>query len=165
MRSLEWNQSHAAFVTEIDDEHQEIFKALSELREALDAGCPVEQLRQVSRHLAACTVAHFAHEERLMRAARYHARDWHKQQHDHVRTRLAQLAPRVEHGDAEAGTELAEYLTAWLHDHTRLTDRMLGAFLRNHRRGLCKLKFRAGTKPADACNWVRVSGERFDPAG
>ena len=32
MRSMKWSTSHAVFVTEIDDEHKEIFEAVSELQ-------------------------------------------------------------------------------------------------------------------------------------
>lgn len=38
---------------------------------------------------------------------------------------------------------------------------MLGAFLRNHQR--CKVTFRAGTKPQDACAWVTAEGDAFNP--
>ena len=35
MRSLKWSTSNAVFVPEIDDEHKEIFQALSNLQEVL----------------------------------------------------------------------------------------------------------------------------------
>jgi hypothetical protein len=70
---------------------------------------------------------------------------------------------RIERSDPTAGTESGEYLTSWLHDHTRLADRMMAAALRNHRRCIWKLTFRAGTKPIEACDWVTVNGEPFDP--
>jgi hypothetical protein len=59
--------------------------------------------------------------------------------------------------------ELVEYLTSWLPEHAGLADRMMGAFLRNHQRGMFKVTFRAGTKPPDACAWVDVRGDAFDP--
>jgi hypothetical protein len=58
--------------------------------------------------------------------------------------------------------ELVDYLTSWLNDHTCVADRMMGAFLRNQRRCV-KLTFRAGTKPMDACAWVDVNGDAFNP--
>ncbi len=76
---------------------------------------------------------------------------------------MGQFMERIEAGETDAGSALVDYLTGWLHDHTRLADMMLGAFLRNHRRGLCKVTFRAGTKPIEACEWVDSNGERFDP--
>ena len=56
-----------------------------------------------------------------------------------------------------------EYLTGWLHNHTRVADRMMGAHLRNQRLCVGKLVFRAGTKAAEACKWVDSRGKAFDP--
>ena len=100
-----------------------------------------------------------------MRAARYGSLNWHKQSHTAARKRLAQLIGRIENSDTNAGPELVDYLSRWLQEHTRLSDRMMGAFLRNHRRSVGKLTFRAGTKPIDACAWVDVNGDKFDPLG
>ena len=162
MRSLKWRTSHAVFVTEIDDEHKEIFEMVSNLQKALSGSGPSLEIRKLTQRLTACIVGHFAHEERLMRAARYDSMDWHKQQHTAARRRVGQFVLQIEQGDPKAGVALVEYLTSWLRDHTRLADRMMGAFLRNHRR-ICKLTFRAGTIPLDSCAWVDANGDRIDP--
>jgi hemerythrin len=163
MRALKWSTSHAVFVTEIDDEHKEIFEALSNLQTVLSSPGSALELRKPIERLVTCIVEHFAHEERLMRAVRYGSLRWHKQQHDNARRRVEQFVLRIEQGDTEAGLALVDYLAAWLRDHTRLADRMMGAFLRNQQRCLCKVTFRAGTKPMDACAWVNANGDRFDP--
>jgi hemerythrin-like metal-binding protein len=80
------------------------------------------------------TRKHFSSEERKMRAARYPSYDWHKQQHNAVRKRIKLYGPRIEAGDLEAAKALLEFFTGWLKDHTALTDRMMGAYLRNHER-------------------------------
>jgi hemerythrin len=163
MQSLKWSTSHAVFVPDIDDEHREIFEALSNLREALTSEGPLQELRELTQRLTSCIVAHFAHEERLMRAARYDSLRWHKRSHSGARKRVGQFVLRIEQGDRKAGLELAEYLTSWLHEHTRLADRMMGAFLRNQQRCMFKLTFRAGTKPMNACSWVTADGDVLDP--
>ena len=162
MRSLKWSTSHAVFVAEIDDEHKEIFEAVSHLQTALSSPGPPPEIPKLTERPIACIVGHFAHEERLMRAARYGSLNCHKQQHDAAKRRVEQFVIQIEQGDPKAGVELVEYLTAWLRDHTRLADRMMGAFLRNHRR-VCKMTFRAGTKPVESRAWVDANGERFDP--
>jgi hemerythrin len=163
MRSLKWSVSHAVFVPEIDDEHKEIFEEVSKLQEALSNRNPLPKIRELTQRLVDCAVEHFAHEERLMRAARYESLSWHKRQHDAARKRVGQFVSRIEAGDMEAGLALVEYLKSWLRDHTRLPDRMMAAFLRNQQRSLFKATFRAGTKPADACGWVDSRGDKFDP--
>ena len=163
MRSLTWSTSHAVFVPEIDDEHKEIFEALADVQKAVTHRGPVSELRKLTQRLMSCIVGHFAHEERLMRAARYGSLRWHKKQHDTARKRVGQFVLRIDQGDITAGLELVDSLTSWLNNHTRLADRMMGAFLRNQQRCMWKLTFQAGTKPKDACAWVRASGHPFDP--
>ena len=163
MRPLKWSTSHAVFVPEIDDEHKEIFQALSNLEKVLAGRGPTPEIQNLTQRLISSIAGHFAHEERLMRAARYASIRWHKQAHDHARRRVGEFVLRIEQGDSRAGLELVDYLTSWLNDHTRLADRMMGAFLRNQQRCMWKLTFRAGTKPLDACTWVDTHGDTFDP--
>ena len=77
---------------------------------------------------------HFAHEERLMRASRYDALEWHKRQHNGARRRVKRFIKRIEEGDRKAGAELLEYLAGWLQNHIPVTDRMMAAYLRNFER-------------------------------
>lgn len=163
MGSLTWSASHAVWITEIDDEHKEIFGAASNLQEAFGNSIPLDEVRQLTKRLMDCMAGHFDHEERLMRAARYGSLRWHKKQHDLARRRVRQSVRRIEQGDTQAGNDLVAYLTAYLCNHTALADRMLGAFLRNERRGMLKMTFQAGTKPLDACSWTRANGDRFEP--
>src|SRR5579863_4387878 len=160
MSSLDWSTSHAVFVPEIDDEHKEIVEDLSRVQQALAGNAPSSEIRKLTQRLALSIAGHFAHEERLMRAARYESLRWHRQQHNAARKRVRQLVLGMEQGEPNAGLHLVEYLTDWLHMHTRLADRMMGAFLRNQERVMWKLTFRAGTKPLGACAWVRVNGEK-----
>jgi len=134
MRAFRWKKSNTVFVTAIDDEHKAIFQAAGELQQALHTRAPLFQVQEILHRLIASTEDHFAHEEKLMRGARYLSFDWHRQQHDTVRKRLRTYAPLVEQGDGEAGHQLVEFLTRWLDDHTAVTDRMMGAYLRNQER-------------------------------
>lgn len=154
--SLKWSVSHAVFVTEIDDEHKEIFEALSGLQKTLSG--EMAEVQEAIKRLVACITGHFEHEERLMRAARYVSLRWHRDLHRAARRRVVHLVGRIEEGDAAARRELVEYLTRWLHDHTRMADQMMAAALRNHRRFMCTLTFEAGTKAKDACRWTRADG-------
>jgi hemerythrin len=161
--NLKWSASHEVFVPELDDEHKEIFEAVAGLRKALAGDTPSADLAALTNRLAGCAMDHFAHEERLMRAARYDSLRWHKQQHDGVRRQVSEFAARIEQGDRTAGLALVEYLSSWLANHTRVADRMMGAFLRNERLRLGKVTFQAGTRPLDSCEWVNAQGDRFTP--
>lgn len=134
MRLFHWKNSNAVFVRQIDEEHREIFHIAGELQEALDSRAPLFEIQETLHRLVAGVEDHFAHEERLMRLGHYDALVWHKQQHDTARRRMRHLAPLIESGDADAGNTLIAFLSKWLDDHTGLTDRMMGAFLRNQQR-------------------------------
>jgi hemerythrin-like metal-binding protein len=125
---------HAVFIPEIDAEHQNIFRLAAELQQAVAGGAPANQAQAILRELIAREEDHFAHEERLMRATHYPGSAWHKKQHDTVRKRVREYAPRMEDGEGEAAFLLLEFLSGWLRDHVRLADCMMAAHVRNYGR-------------------------------
>jgi hemerythrin len=125
---------HAVFIPEIDAEHKHIFRLADELHRAVLGGAPADQVRATLRELTAGSDAHFAREERLMRATHYPASAWHKGQHDTVRKRVKELAPRIERGEKQAALLLLEFLSGWLRDHIRLADCMMASHARNYGR-------------------------------
>lgn len=138
MGIFHWSKSNSVFLPEMDDEHRTIFQATGELQNALDSGAPLLQVQEILHRLMSCVEDHLAHEEKLMRNSRYPSFDWHRRQHNTARRRLGQYAPLIEAGDRQAGAELTEFLARWLEDHTSVTDRMLGAHLRNQERALIR---------------------------
>jgi hemerythrin-like metal-binding protein len=121
-------------VPEIDAEHRTLFRLAEEFHETLRKEPDAARLQLVLHSLIGALEDHFSHEERLMRDTDYPAFEWHKQQHDGVRRRVRQFAAAIDAGDSEAPLLLVDYVAGWLKDHTRLTDRMLGAHLRNYGR-------------------------------
>ena len=69
-----------------------------------------------------------------MRSTHYPASGWHKGQHNTVRKRVREFAPRIEAGEGEAAFLLLEFLSGWLRDHVRLADCMMAAHVRNFER-------------------------------
>jgi hemerythrin len=124
---------YTIFISEIDAEHRTMFRLVEELATALNSRAPrvrSEALESLVSHLQ----DHFAHEERLMRASRYEAFEWHKKQHDGSRRRVKRFVKRIEEGDRKAGAELLEYMAGWLQGHIPVSDRMMAAYLRNFER-------------------------------
>jgi hemerythrin-like metal-binding protein len=131
MQRFKWTKAHAVFLPEVDAEHRNLFHLADELQSAVLSKAEVRQVRETLRALIAATEDHFTHEERRMREAHYPSYVWHRQQHDTLRKKVSHLVPSIESGDGEAAVLLLEYLSGWLKDHTALTDRMMGAYLRN----------------------------------
>ncbi len=122
------------YIPALDAEHMELFRALEALREAVGGGVGTEATHSAVARLVEHFGAHLAHEEKIMRAARYPALDWHLQSHDAARKRAKQVQERMDAGDAAGVSELVEFFKGWLRDHTGLHDRMMSAYVRNFER-------------------------------
>jgi len=131
MAHFKWSGAHSVYLPEIDAEHRALFHLGEELQKGIAAGTDLAHLRPVLVNLLESAEAHFKHEERIMKAAHYSAFAWHKKQHDAVRWRVKRLVRRIDAGQPAAAGELLEFLDSWLKTHTRVSDRMMGAYLRN----------------------------------
>ena len=134
MPSFHWSQAFVTSVPEIDAEHRTLFRLAENLRRGLIAGVAGTSLDSMASELTSHTVSHFAHEERSMRAAAYPHYDWHKRQHAVARATAKRLERRIRSGDSDGALDLLEYFSGWLKNHIRLSDRMLGGYLRNYER-------------------------------
>jgi methyl-accepting chemotaxis protein len=134
MRTYNRKNVSPVYFAAFDAEHMEVFDAMEELRLAVAAGAPTERVQAAAQQLAMHVGAHFAHEERLMRASRYAGYAWHLQSHDAARKRVRLAVQRAEAGDAAGVSELVDFCKGWLRDHTGLHDRMMSAYLRDYQR-------------------------------
>ena len=134
MRHFRWSEANEVYLSLIDAEHRGLFALADGLQNAVSAGAAATEVRELLRCLAAQAEEHFTHEEWLMQSAGYPSYGWHKHQHDTARRRINLYAPLIESGDPEATDAFLEFLAGWLQDHTGLTDRMMGAYLRNYER-------------------------------
>ena len=131
---LKWTEANAVFLPEIDAEHRHLFQIAESLEAAIRGNSGTARILESMRALTAGAEDHFAHEERQMHSTHYPSLAWHKHQHDTFRKRMQEFSQRIEDGDSEAAFLVLEFLSGWLKDHTAVTDRMLGAHLRNHER-------------------------------
>jgi len=131
MGLFKWNRSHSVYLPEIDAEHRALFRLGEEIERNVAAGRNLTAMQPLLASLVASAEAHFKHEERIMKACHYNALGWHKKQHDAVRWRLRRTVKQIEGGNREAAVELLEFLETWLKTHTSVSDRMLGAYVRN----------------------------------
>jgi hemerythrin-like metal-binding protein len=157
MRHFTWSKENEVFLAQIDAEHREMFRIAEGLDRALARGAPRAEVRDHLRSLSAHAEDHFSHEEWLMQSTSYPSYGWHRQQHDTVRRRLKLFVPLIEKGDPEATDLFLEFLSGWLQDHTGVTDKMMGAYVRNYERTHSTSAFeRWGEKPS---RWREVTPE------
>jgi hemerythrin len=134
MQHFKWTKAHAIFLPQVDAEHRNLFRMAEELHQAVRTGGEAARVQQLVRPLAAAIEEHFAYEERLMRSVSCPDFDWHKLQHDTARSKVKRFCEEIEAGNSEAPREFLEYLGRWFKDHMSLTDRMMGAHVRNYDR-------------------------------
>jgi hemerythrin len=139
MQHFKWTKAHAVYLPQVDAEHRNLFRMAEELQVALRTGLEAARVLEMVRSLLATIQEHFAHEERVMKAASCPDFQWHKQQHDNAWKRANGFATDLEAGNPEAATAFLEFLARWFKDHMGLTDRMMGAHVRNHERLVSKL--------------------------
>ena len=134
MSLFKWSKGHSVYLPEIDAEHRSLCDLAAELHKAVLARQKPGQLKPILLNLLEAADEHFRHEERLMKVVHYSAFEWHKRQHDTVRKRVKLAIKRVEAGETEVCTDFLKFLSTWLVDHMTVTDRMMGAFIRNYLR-------------------------------
>jgi hemerythrin len=134
MQHFKWTKAHATFLPEVDAEHRNLFRMAEELHQAVHAGQETPQVQALMQSLIASIEEHFAHEERLMQAAQCESYEWHRQQHDTLRRKAKLFSEQLAAGDARAPVEFVKFSARWFKDHMSLTDRMMGAQLRNSER-------------------------------
>jgi hemerythrin len=130
MRLFRWTRAKTVFMPEFDAEHRNLYQLGESLHQVWSAGAPPEAMMPSVRALLAAAEEHFAHEERLMRAARYPLLNWHQRQHETARNAARPLVARIEAGDRQAVKALLDLLAGWLKDHLAVADRMMAAALR-----------------------------------
>ena len=134
MRHFRWDKESEVFLAQIDAEHCDLFRVADQLERAIAENAPADQIDVYLHSLVDHFNEHFSHEEWLMQSTAYPSYGWHRNQHDTARRRLKLFVPLVEAGDKEGSELFFEFLAGWLQDHTSVTDRMMGAYIRNYER-------------------------------
>jgi hemerythrin len=134
MQHFKWTKAHSIFLPEVDAEHRNLIRTAAELYQAVQGGQELIRLQALMRQLADSLEEHFAHEERLMQAAVCDSYAWHRRQHDTLRARAKESVEKLAAGDRAAAAVFVRYMARWFKDHTALTDRLMGAQLRNSER-------------------------------
>jgi hemerythrin len=134
MRGFAWSSENEVFIAQIDAEHRDLFQIAARLEQAIEEKAPPAETRQLLDTMAAHVGDHFSHEEWLMQSVAYPSYGWHRQQHDTARRRLKLFVRLIEEENGEAADVFLDFLAAWLHDHTTVTDRMMAAYVRNYER-------------------------------
>lgn len=129
---FQWTPDLSVQVEIIDNQHQELFRIINGLLEAMHQNKAREEMAKVIQFLDDYIVKHFGLEEAYMLQYRYPAYGDHKQQHEtfiadfcNLKNALAAEGPVV-----HLVIEVEMRLCNWLINHIMKIDKVLGNYLK-----------------------------------
>lgn len=131
MTLLEWRDEFRIGIEEVDHEHQELIGLINALHTALGEDRSSERVEGFLGEIFAGISAHFALEEKVMRARRYDGLAGHKADHERLLDDLRDLMDEQAAGaildEERFGARLAEWFAGHFRTHDARLHRFLGA--------------------------------------
>lgn len=124
-----WSREYEVGVPEIDEQHQNLFKMLNRLNEAMAMGEGKNMLNQILFGLVDYTARHFKTEEMYMERANYPELESHRQVHIRLTDKVHEMVDRYKAGEVGLGVELLNFLQDWLKKHILGTDKKYAPYL------------------------------------
>ncbi|MBU5613766.1 bacteriohemerythrin [Geomonas azotofigens] len=130
--NIEWTSDLAIGVTEIDDQHKEIFRRFDRLLAACNEGKGNEEVLKLLLFLEDYVKEHFAAEEELQKRSDYPDYPAHKSQHVAFMADVAKLTRsfRDEGATLPLVIKTNRTLADWLIQHIKKVDTAFARYLR-----------------------------------
>jgi hemerythrin len=129
---IKWTEDLATGVSQIDDQHKEIFKRINGLLDSCGQGNGKEEVGKVIKFLDDYIVTHFGREEKYMIDNNFPDYPAHKEQHSQFIKNFSDLKRQFE--DDGPGVHIVvmtnRIVIDWFLNHIRKVDTKLGAFLK-----------------------------------
>jgi hemerythrin-like metal-binding protein len=126
-----WSDALRTGVTEIDDQHQLLFKRAEVVREAAMAGQGSAEVRDTIDFLLDYASVHFETEARYMRVSAFPEEQLHVSEHQKLTRTLQRAAQAYQEQGAtpKLAEELVGFFESWLASHIHDHDRRLAGWL------------------------------------
>lgn len=134
MALIEWRDAFLTGDSAVDFEHKELVDLINQLYEKLDMkNADVDVVSEFLGEINAKISAHFALEERMMRAAGYVEFDDHKEDHEELLDDIREIMISYDDGAYETFADtLGQHLTKWFTRHFATFDARLHGALGHH---------------------------------
>lgn len=132
MTHCEWTEDLSVGVTEIDNQHKELFRRRNDLIDAIAAGRGRDELLRLTAFLETYIVTHFSLEEYYMMRFGYPALDAHRAEHLAFMREFFDIKGKVRGLGAtdELVGRTGDFIISWLREHITVVDKEFGVFLR-----------------------------------
>ena len=122
MAIIEWNNTFATNIKEIDEQHKILFDNLNKLNESIESDNSVEASAAVLNELYEYTIYHFNTEEEMLIYKKYPKLTEHKKQHEDFTYRILQFKSEFRRENIIDAKDFLEFLSTWLKNHTTTLD-------------------------------------------
>lgn len=125
---IAWKDDLATGISEVDQQHRELFRRINAFLDACDHGTGKEELFDMLRFLDDYARLHFRAEELLQERYNYHDRVRHRGYHHWFIQQLTELKRRffVEGPTGELLREINRLVVGWLLEHIAEKDQDFG---------------------------------------
>ena len=129
MSVAKWDDSFKTGHRTVDHQHEELFRLVNNLHDAIVANKAKEFLGPTLDRLAQYTIDHFQAEEALMDRVSYPDRGAHKAKHAALASDVKDLKEKFSSGRAVLSITLSSFLADWLRHHIKQEDMALIKFV------------------------------------
>ncbi|NOS36400.1 MAG: bacteriohemerythrin [Deltaproteobacteria bacterium] len=129
--SLQWTKALSVGISEIDDQHKELFGKINKMLNIIVESSEIDETGKVIDFLDEYVVSHFATEEGLMKRFDYPDLEYHLQQHGEFTREfyLFRERCRKEGPSRFLAIQIEEMMVEWWTNHINKVDKVLGSFL------------------------------------
>jgi hemerythrin len=129
MQLLQWKPSFTLGIPSVDTEHRDMINTINSVYASLEDEGSEREVNRVLGEIHAQISAHFALEERLMRAAGYAEYAQHKDSHEQLLDQIRDLMDSFSADPVAGHTELQDSLSNWFGLHFATFDARLHTHL------------------------------------
>jgi hemerythrin-like metal-binding protein len=125
---LQWDESLATGLSEVDRQHQVLVGMICDLHEAMRSGSGKARLEAILEELSNYAVDHFGYEEKLMEQYKYPGYLNHRKEHIAFVDKVIAFGNDFRENRAALTTEVMNFLKNWLVGHIKGTDQKYAPF-------------------------------------
>ena len=123
-----WRPEHSVNIAELDRQHQNLFRIIQNLHQAIAAGRGQEVTAAVLANVVNYTIHHFAAEENLMHQHGFPGIAAHRIEHNTLTLKISRFQKEYAEGKADAAECLLRFLQQWMEEHILKTDKQYVQF-------------------------------------
>lgn len=131
--TIAWRDEYSVGLPDVDHEHRVLIAMINELAAGLGSETPRARVVGALGEICARIAAHFALEEREMRALKYIGLPEHKRDHERLLEDILDIMADVDSPGGYEPALLERRLTSWFTEHFRTHDAQLHHWLAGRR--------------------------------